>query len=100
MSRYEDVVQNFKVNIGSPLKINPRELSRRSRYPRSSSLLSSSLAMTLATRLALRPASDLAFAEDAIILHGSKADPFLKKNISDEDGSLEKQDGLFKDPPR
>jgi uncharacterized linocin/CFP29 family protein len=96
-SRYEDVVQSYRIDVGPPFTIRPNSklapIRISSRFVLAQQQFSDQL---LATRLALRPASDLAFAEDAILLHGSRAAPTLKDlHIEDENGTLGEQDGLF-----
>jgi uncharacterized linocin/CFP29 family protein len=102
MSQYEDVVQNYRVDAGPPLKIKPSRTLAPIRISSEFALAQQQFADdVLATRLALRPASDLAFAEDAIILHGSRAvEPLKKMNITDEDGTLAEQEGLFREAPK
>jgi uncharacterized linocin/CFP29 family protein len=96
-SRYEDVVQSYRVDVGPPFTIKSNQklapIKISSRFVLAQQQFSDEL---LATRLALRPASDLAFAEDAILLHGSRARQTLRDlNIEDENGTLGEQEGLF-----
>jgi len=96
-SRYEDVVQSYHVDGPPPFKIRPNKklapIKISSSFVLAQQQFSDEL---LATRLALRPASDLAFAEDAILLHGSKARRTLSDlDIKDENSTLGEQEGLF-----
>jgi uncharacterized linocin/CFP29 family protein len=101
-SQYEDVVPDYTVTLGPPLSIKP---SRKLALVKISSefLLAQQQFSdeALAARLALHPASDLAYAEDAILLHGARASGVLKKlNICDEDATLDEQVGLFRSDPK
>ncbi len=100
-SRYEDVVQSYRVDPGPPFsirtnsKLAPIKIS--SRFVVAQQQFSDEM---LATRLAFRPASDLAFAEDAILLHGAGAAATLTRlNIEDESRTLDQQEGLFASMP-
>jgi len=101
-SQYEDVVQSFKVHLGPPLSIRPSQKLAPVKISSEFMLAQQQFSDdSLAARLALRPASDLAFAEDAILLHGSRAEAVLKQmNIRDENGTLAEQEGLFKEIPK
>jgi hypothetical protein len=89
-SRYEDVVQSYRVDDGGPpFRIRPNKklapIKISSGFVLAQQQFSDEL---LAARLALRPASDLAFAEDAILLHGKRA----KETLPGLDFEDEKQD--------
>ena len=97
-SRYEDVVQSYRVDDGGPpFRIRPNKklapIKISSGFVLAQQQFSDEL---LATRLALRPASDLAFAEDAILLHGKRAKETLPGlDFEDENRTLDEQEGLF-----
>jgi hypothetical protein len=100
-SQYEDVVQSYRVDVGPPFSIKPNSkltpIKFSSRFLLAQQQFPDEL---LATRLALRPASDLAFAEDAILLHGKRAVQRLAGlNIVDENGTISEQEGLFDSKP-
>jgi uncharacterized linocin/CFP29 family protein len=94
---YEDVVQSFRVNPGPPVSIKPS--AKLAPVKISLEFMLAQQQFTdelLAARLALRPAADLAFVEDAILLHGKRAADVLKRvGVKDENGTLEEQEGLF-----
>jgi uncharacterized linocin/CFP29 family protein len=101
-SNYEDVVQDLAVIAGPALRIKPS--AKLAPVKISSAFLLAQQQFTdegLAGRLALRPASHLAFAEDAIILHGRRATITVAAlPIIDENTTLGEQgDGLFQGPP-
>src|SRR5712692_1241043 len=102
---YEDVVQSFRVTDGPPFSIRPSGKSKLAPVRISVAFLPARQQFTddvLAARLALRPASDVAFAEEAIILHGSRATELFKQRklaIKDEDDTLGEQEGLFQATP-
>jgi uncharacterized linocin/CFP29 family protein len=100
-STYEDVVQSFKVTVGPPVSIRPS--SKLAPVKISLEFLLAQQQFTdevLVARLALRPASDLAFAEDAILLHGRRAAAVLKElGVKDENSTLDEQEGLFQADP-
>jgi len=102
-SGYEDVVQSFKVNPGPPAGIQPSRKLAPIKISLEFQLAPQQFAdEALVARLALRPASDLAFAEDTIILHGDRAAGIFKTRklkIKDEDGTLPQQEGLFAADP-
>jgi hypothetical protein len=100
-SQYEDVVQSYAVDLGPPFSIRPNKklapIKIASRFVLAQQQFADEL---LASRLALRPASDLAFAEDAVLLHGAAAAPTLSAlNIDDENRTLGEQQGLFASAP-
>ena len=102
-SSYEDVVQSFKVEADPPVNIRPSAKLAPVKISLQFLLAQQQFAdEVLAARLALRPASDLAFAEDVILLHGKRAtDVFkrLKLPIKDENKTLDEQEGLFRADP-
>lgn len=101
-SQYEDVVPDYRVDLGPPLNIKPSRKLAPVKF--SSEFLIAQQQFedeTLSARLALHPASDIAFAEDAILLHGPKAAGVLKKlGIRDENATLDQQVGLFVAAPK
>jgi uncharacterized linocin/CFP29 family protein len=103
-SSYESTVQSFKLAPGNPLRIQPSNTLAPVKISLPFVLAQQQFDdQVLAGRLPLRPASDLAFAEDAILLHGSSAVDIFKKlnfDIGDEDKTLDQQEGLFKEPPK
>jgi len=98
-SNYEDVVQSFQVT-GSPISIKPSTKLAPVKISLDFLLAQQQFAdEVLAARLALRPASDLAFAEDTIILHGKRAAGIfaaMRLGIKDENITLGEQEGLFR----
>ena len=101
-ARYEGVVPDYRVDPGPPARIKPS--ARLIPVKISSEFVLSQEQFTdemLAAHLALRPAADLAYAEDAILLHGSRAETYLKGlNIRDENSTLGEQHGLFETAPK
>lgn len=97
-SRYEDVVQSYQVKAGPPpFTIQPTNKLAPIKISSSFALSQQQFSdETLAARLALRPASDLAFAEDDIILHGERA---TLGSVADENQTLNQQEGLFATAP-
>jgi hypothetical protein len=100
-SRYEDVVPSYRISPGPPLGIRPSVKLAPVKISCSFVLAQQQFDdELLATRLALRPASFLAYAEDAILLHGSRAGPHLAAmNVEDENDTLPQQEGLFVNAP-
>ena len=102
-SRYESTVQSFRLAPGSSLRIQPSSTLAPVRISLPFVLVQQQFAdEVLAARLPLRPASDVAFAEDVILLHGSRAAEIfkgLKLEIFDEDNTLDQQEGLFREAP-
>jgi hypothetical protein len=100
-SNYEDVVQDLSVIAGPALSIRPSAKLAPVKISSAFRLAQQQFADEgLAGRLALRPASHLAFAEDAIILHGRRATITVAAlPIIDENTTLGEQDGLFYRPP-
>ena len=100
-SSYESTVQSYKLAPGKPLRIQPSNTLAPVKISLSFVLAQQQFGdEVLAGRLPLRPASDLAFAEDVILLHGSRAGEIFKKldlEIIDEDKTLDQQEGLFKE---
>jgi uncharacterized linocin/CFP29 family protein len=101
-SRYEDVVQDLRISVGPPYSVKPGARLAPIKLALDFTLAQQQFAdEVLASRLALRPASDLAFAEDAILLHGANAAKILKDlHVKDENGTLDQQRGLFASPPK
>ncbi len=105
-SRYEDVVQSYRITpppvvAGAAPAIHARSItSKNSKLPPIK--ISSRFVVaqqqfsdeSLAVRLAVRCASDLAYAEDDIILNGNLAE-LAANNVKDESDTLEDQEGLF-----
>lgn len=102
-STYEDVVQSFTVTAVPPFSIKPSSKLAPIKISLEFQLAQQQFAdEVLAARLALRPASDLAFAEDVILLHGDRADQVLRGFnlvIKDENETLAEQKGLFQAAP-
>lgn len=111
-SRYEDVVQSYRIAAPPPPAVVPGAppvLHIKSIGSRNSKLspikISSHFVVAqhqlsdeaLAARLAVRCARDLSNAEDDIILHGRNAR--LGVNVEDESDTLIEQDGLFPAAP-
>jgi hypothetical protein len=100
-SRYEDVVPSYRISPGPPLGI--RASVRLAPIKISCEFVIAQQQFDdelLASRLALRPASFLAYAEDTILLHGSRAAPDLAAmNVKDENDTLAQQEGLLVNPP-
>jgi hypothetical protein len=108
-SRYEDVVQSYRITPPPPAAaaapILPKSISsKNSKLPPIK--ISSHFVVAqhqfsdeaLAARLAVRCASDLAFAEDDIILNGDRAD-LRAKNVKDDSDTLGDQEGLLAAAP-
>jgi uncharacterized linocin/CFP29 family protein len=99
-SQYADVVQSFKVIARSPLSIKPSAKLAPIRISVAFQLAQQQFAdETIAAQAAMQPAMDLAFIEDAIILHGSRATDY-SKDFTDEDETLDDQIGLFLENPK
>jgi uncharacterized linocin/CFP29 family protein len=102
-SQYEDVVQSFRVIVGSPLSIKPSTKLAPIKISVAFQLAQQQFAdEAIAVQAAMQPAMDLAFIEDAIILHGKRASEFFEGSpqIKDEDETLDDQIGLFLDSPK
>ena len=103
-SRYEDVVQSYRIAPppgGAAAAIQPKSISSKN-SKLSPIKISSHFVVAqhqfsdeaLVARLAIRCASDLAFAEDDIILNGDRAN-LRAKNIKDDSDTLDEQEGLL-----
>jgi uncharacterized linocin/CFP29 family protein len=103
-SAYESTVQSFRFEPGNSRRIQPSKTLAPVRISAPYVLAQQQFGdEVLAARLPLRPASDLAFAEDVILLHGSRAAQIFaesKLDINDEDQTLDQQEGLFQDEPK
>ncbi|RYG75566.1 hypothetical protein EON80_00270 [bacterium] len=101
---YQSTVQSFRLAPGSPYRIQPSKTLAPVKISLPFVLAQQQFAdEILAARLPMRPASDLAFAEDVILLHGSRAGEIFKQwgiEVIDEDKTLDQQEGLFKEAPK
>ena len=103
-SNYQDVVQSFRVTPGPPQSIKPSSKLAPVKISLEFQLAQQQFDdVVLAGRLALRPAADLAFAVETIILHGARADETFQKRhlvVKDENNTLDEQEGLFQAVPQ
>ena len=106
-SRYEDVVQSYQITAPPPViaggitTLFPKGISSKNTKILPIKISSQFVVAqqqfsdeSLAARLAVRCASDLAFAEDDIILNGKYAN-LGASNVKDESDTLTDQEGLF-----
>ncbi len=101
---YESSVPSLKIDPGPPLSIpvaQPVAPVRISiEFLLKQEYFGDDVTMS---RLALRAASDLASAEDTIVLHGKYAAALLaskKIPVNDDNQTMNQQDGLFSQPPK
>lgn len=103
-SSYEGTIQSFKLEPGNTYRIKASGMLAPVKISLPFALAQQQFGdEVLAGRLTLRPTSDLAFAEDVILLHGNRAGAILKTfglEIGDEDNTLGQQEGLFKEQPK
>jgi uncharacterized linocin/CFP29 family protein len=102
-SSYESTVQSFRLESGNSRRIQPSKTLAPVRISVPFVLAQQQFGdEVLSARLPLRPASDLAFAEDVILLHGRRAAEIFaesKLDVVDEDETLGQQEGLFVEKP-
>jgi uncharacterized linocin/CFP29 family protein len=102
-SRYEATIPSLTLDPGPPLSIPVSQTVATVRISLEFLLKQEQFPDEVAmSRLALRAGSDLATAEEFIVLHGKDAAAFLAKQkipVSDDNKTLKLQDGLFLTPP-